>query len=164
MKKLISISAIFYFSMNFAQNKFDGIYIAFEKKCWSSTKKDSCINYDNNEPKRKWFHKNVLQIKNDSVFLNQSPVSILNSKLSFSTSDGDFYYYKGKFSNENSLIKISLNESSCDYCPELVQIQKDGTYIRVKREKYLEGKLIKNGFILNGLIYKKANKKEVIQK
>ena len=69
------------------------------------------------KPRYKWYHLSELTFRGDSVFLEQSPVSIYKSDTSFSASDGGFYSYSGTLENYKGKTVASLTLISCDYCP-----------------------------------------------
>jgi hypothetical protein len=72
-----------------------------------------CFN-DPENPKYKWYYQNKPKIKGDNVFLDQSPVSIFLTDTLSGVSDGGFFYYKGTYTNKDSLITINLKEIYCD--------------------------------------------------
>lgn len=98
-----------------SQKKTEKIYIAQEKICWQKIGKDSCVNYLDEIPNQKWFHENVLKIRNDSVFLDKNPISKEGGKTVYSASDGGFYYYSGTVKRTKSKTIIELTELYCDY-------------------------------------------------
>ena len=158
---LLFFFAILITTLSVGQSNFDNTYVGTEKICWQQTKKDSCDNSDNFNPKWKWYRLNVLKIKGDSVFLDQSPISIYKKDTSFSASDGAFYYYQGTLKKlTDSTFSINLTEIFCDYCGELKQKQKDGTYKRVFRTKTYLCKLTKDGFWANNIFYKLKKSKD----
>jgi hypothetical protein len=136
----------------------NGAYVGFEEMCEtdSITGKKSC--YMDSNPKEKWFYKSYLQVKSDSVFLDQSPVTINGKDTSFSASDGGFYYYKGLIKHKDKLVVIKLVEYACDYCGELVKKNADGTFTRIYRKKKLSGSLENGALILNGITFRKLAK------
>lgn len=153
--------AILITTLSIGQSKFDNTYIGTEKICWQRIKKDSCDNTLNFNRKWKWYHLNILKIKGDSVFLDQSPISIYKKDTSFSASDGAFYYYHGIVTKQtDTTFYINLTEIFCDYCGELVEKQKDGTTKRVYRTKTYLCKLTKDGFWANDIFYKKTKSKD----
>ncbi len=147
--------SIFITTVSVGQISFDNTYIGTEKICWQRTKKDSCDNSDSNNPKWKWYRLNLLKIKGDSIFLDQSPISIYKNDTSYSASDGGFYYYHGTLTKtSDSTFSINLTEIFCDYCGELVEKQKDGSYKRVYRTKKYLCTINKEGFWANDIFYK----------
>ena len=137
----------------------NGLYIGLEEMCETdSTGKKNCYN-DPAQPNRKWYHFTYLKLKGDSVFVDQSPINIgPKNDTMWSASDGEFYYYSGTFEKKDSTLKLNLIELFCDYCGVPVQKKPDGTYEAIKIKKSLNGKLINNGFNINGYVFsKKAN-------
>ncbi len=158
MKQLfIFLFVILITTCSAGESNFDNTYVGTEKICWQRTKKDSCDNRDDFNRKWKWYHLNELKIKGDSVFLDQSPISIYKKDTSFSASDGAFYYYHGTLTKQtDTTFSINLTEIYCDYCGELKKKQEDGTYKRVYRTKTYSCKLTKNGFWANEIFYKQT--------
>lgn len=158
---ILFLVAIFMVSSAIGQTNVDQTFVGIEKICWQETKKDSCDNTDNFNPKRKWYHLNVLKIKGDSVFLDQSPISIYKTDTSYSASDGAFYYYRGTLTTmTDSTFSIHLTEIFCDYCGELVAKQQDGTTKRIYRTKSYWCKRTKNGFSTNEILYKNTKNRD----
>ena len=155
--------AILITTFSVGQSNFDNTFVGTEKICWQKTKKDSCDNSDNFNPKWKWYRLNVLKIKGDSVFLDQSPISIYKKDTSYSASDGAFFYYHGALTKlTDTTFSINLTEIFCDYCGELVEKQKDGTMKRVYRTKTYLCKLTKDGFLANDILYKRTIIKDML--
>ncbi len=132
-------------------NKLNGLYVGLEEM-------GALI--DPSKPKWKWYHLSYLKIKGDSVFLDQSPISIYKTDTSFSASDGGFYYYSGTLISSDTTVEINLKETSCDYCGELMKKNADGTLEREYRTKKYLGKLTDKGIIINGYLFTKTNKSE----
>jgi hypothetical protein len=144
-------------TLSTGQLKLDDTFVGTEKLCWQQTRKDSCDNSDNFNPKWKWYRLNILKIKGDSVFLDQSPISIYKKDTSYSASDGGFYYYHGTLTKlTDTTFSINLTEIFCDYCGELVKKQADGTMKRVYRTKTYLCKITKEGFQANNILYKRT--------
>src|SRR5438093_643626 len=76
----------------------NGVYIGLEELPFQ---------VDPAKPKWKWVYLSYLKIKGDSVFLDQSPVSIYKRDTSFSASDGGFYYYSGKLFKADTTLQIN---------------------------------------------------------
>jgi hypothetical protein len=111
---------------------------------------------DERKPEYQWFRKTLIKFKNDSVFIDQSPISINKNDTLKSESDGGFYYYKG-IKNENAnQIKISTKEISCDFCPTEVKRNSNGENVKVKREKNLVAKRVGNNLQIGNDVYKKV--------
>ena len=162
MKQLfLFFVTIFIITLSIGQVKLDGTFVGTEKLCWQQTKKDSCDNSDISNPKWKWFRLNVLKIKGDSVFLDQSPISIYKKDTSYSASDGGFYYYHGVLTMlTDSTFSITLTEIFCDYCGIAVKKQTDGTMKSVYQTKIYSCILTKEGFRANSILYKRTENKE----
>ncbi len=63
-----------------------------------------------------WYYKNALQIDGESISLTQSPVVCRNGQLSWSSSDGGFYSYKGVMSGDQHFKTAQFTFVGCDYC------------------------------------------------
>ena len=158
---ILNFIAIIVTTPSIGQSKLDNIYVATEKICWEQTDKDNCVNLDSSNPKWKWYHLNVLKIKGDSVFLDQSPIRVYKKDTLFSSSDGGFYYYSGKLTTlTDSTFHIKLTELFCDYCGEFSEILQDRTYKRIYRTTTYFCKLNKDGFWANDVFYKITNSNE----
>ncbi len=121
-------------TLSFSQAKKEKTYVGYEPIMWNTDKYGNRTNTDFENPKQKWYHKNILKIKNDSVFLDRNPVTKIGKKTLYSASDGGFYYYKGIIIKENNQTKIELTELYCDYCP--VQVSENKNEIIPKRKLY----------------------------
>jgi hypothetical protein len=153
--------AILITTFSVGQSNFDKTFVGTEKICWQKTKKDSCDNSDNFNPKWKWYRLNVLKIKGDSVFLDQSPISIYKKDTSYSASDGGFFYYHGKLTKlTDTTFSINLTEIFCDYCGTPVKKQADGSLKRIYRTKDYLCRLTKDGFWANEIFYKRTMTKD----
>jgi len=99
-----------------AQSIANGCYTGTIEMCSidSSGKKD-CYK-DPADRKRKWYHLTRMRVKDDSVFVDQSPIGIHKKDTMYSASDGGFYYYRGTISKMSQGWIISLQMVSCDYC------------------------------------------------
>ena len=132
-------------------NKLNGLYVGLE---------EIGTLIDPSKPKWKWYHLSYLEIEDDSVSLDQSPISIYKTDTSFSTSDGGFYYYSGTLISSDTAVEINLKETSCDYCGELMKKNADGTLEREYRTKKYLGKLTNKGILINGYLFTKTNKNQ----
>ncbi|MFT3796603.1 hypothetical protein [Flavobacterium sp.] len=88
--------------LDIPQKNAEKTFIGYEKICWQKNEKDTCENYLNEIPSQKWYHENILKIRNDSVFLDKNPISKVGKKTYYSASDGGFYYYSGVIKRTNS--------------------------------------------------------------
>ena len=134
-------------TLSFSQTTKQKTYVGYEPIMWNKDKDGNETNTDSENPKQKWFHKNILLIKNDSVFLDRIPVSKIGKKTLYSSSDGGFYYYKGIIIKDHNQTKIELTEIGCDYCPVEVSINKNE--IIPKRKLY--GKITEEGIDINNV-------------
>ena len=138
------------------QSGLNGTYIGLEEMCTlDSHGQKECYN-DPSKPKYKWYHLTTLKIEGDSAFLEQSPIAIFNKDTLYSGSDGGYYYYSGAIKRTTeTIITISLTETSCDYCGELMKELSDGTFIREYRTKQYLAKIDSNGLLINSYLFKK---------
>ncbi len=164
MKKIILIIPIFFaITFAFGQNTTNGVYVGLEEMCWTdSLGKKDCYN-DPVQPKWKWYHLSYLKIKGDSVFLDQSPISIYKKDTSFSSSDGAFYYYSGTVLKIDSVLDIKLTQLFCDYCGLPKKRDDDGNLVQLHRTKQYLAKLTKKGFIINGFLFTKTTEKMILR-
>lgn len=134
-------------TLSFSQKTKEKVFVGYEPIMWNKDKDGNETNTDFENPKQKWYHKNILKIKNDSVFLDRIPVSKIGKQVLYSSSDGGFYYYKGIITKENNQTKIELTEIGCDYCP--VQVTENKNEIIPKRKLY--GKITEEGIEVNNV-------------
>ncbi|WP_445725608.1 hypothetical protein [Flavobacterium sp.] len=134
-------------TISFSQTKKEKTFVGYEPIMWNKDKEGNETNADFENPKQKWYHKNILKIKNDSVFLDRVPVSKIRKKTLYSSSDGGFYYYKGIIIKEHNQTKIELTEIGCEYCPTVVS--KNKNEIIPKRKLY--GKITEEGIEINNV-------------
>ena len=134
-------------TLSFSQTTKQKTYVGYEPIMWNKDKEGNETNAVFENPKQKWYHKNILKIKNDSVFLDRIPVSKIGKKTLYSSSDGGFYYYKGIIIKDHNQTKIELTEIGCDYCPVEVSINKNE--IIPKRKLY--GKITEEGIDINNV-------------
>lgn len=140
----------------------NGLYAGLEEMCWTdSTGKKDCYS-DPANPKRKWYHLGYLKIKGDSVFLDQDPVNIYKNDTAFSASDGAFYYYSGTLQKNGTTILINPDELLCGYCAVPEKRKADGTYEVIKRTKKWKGTLTSKGILIDGNLYAKTSKNEMM--
>jgi hypothetical protein len=164
MAKSISIFlALIFINCNSVTNPIDGTYSGLEKLCWSTDENGNCVNTIEQDPGFNWYHENTIKVKGDSVFLDQNPlsISIKDHKKIFSASDGGFYYYKGTITQKGNLYYFNFKQLYCDYCPEEIIKQPDGTYKKGEKEitKQLIGKIVKGKLVIEGNIYAKIKQK-----
>ncbi|MEY2922146.1 MAG: hypothetical protein RL108_768 [Bacteroidota bacterium] len=135
----------------FSQKRKYKTYIGFEPIMWYKDKNGNDTNAEPDNPEKKWFHKNIIRIKKDSIFLKRIPVIRIGNKTFYSASDGGFYYYKGIIIKKNNEIKIDLTEINCDYCP--TEVSENKNEIIPKRKLY--GMITENGIVINNVIINK---------
>lgn len=152
--KALQLVLLLFSMAGYSQKKTEKTYIGYEKICWGKTANDSCVNYVKEIPNQKWFHENLLKIRNDSVFLDKNPISKVDGRTLYSASDGGFYYYSGIVKRTKSKVTIELTELFCDYCAE--EVVKDGQ--EVKKRK-LFGTITEKGIEINGVVYKETKPK-----
>ncbi len=138
--------------VSFKSNKYnyqntETLYLGFEKMEGYS---------DENQPDYRWFRKTYIKFKNDSVFIDQSPIAISKNDTIYSASDGGFYYYKGIKNKKGNQIKITTKEISCGNCPTMVKKDSNGEYVKVKREKNLIAKRIGNELQIDNELYRRV--------
>jgi hypothetical protein len=137
----------------------NGSYVGLQEHCRTDSfgKKD-CYS-DPGRPERKWYHYSYLKLKDDSVFLDQSPISIgrKNDTL-WSASDGAFYYYHGTISKSDTSAKMDLKLIFCDYCA--IPTQDNPRAYLFPSEKLFHAKITKAGLLINGYLFRKSNRRE----
>jgi hypothetical protein len=137
--------------------RLNGIYVGLEEMCWTdSLGKKDCYN-DPTNPKWKWYHLSYLRIKDDSVLLEENPISIYKKDTSFSASDGAFYYYAGTYKAKDSIITIDFKMDHCDYCPQEVKKLDNGQFEEVEQRKKMIAVVKSNGLFINGYLFIKRN-------
>jgi len=81
--------------------------------------RDAYIGYEPirhmSSPGDAWYYQGALRVNGSTIELYKSPVSCQNNELSWSASDGGFFWYQGKI-NENGIATLTLLK--CDYCLE----------------------------------------------
>ena len=146
MKKFYYIFLLFSI-FGCSQTSKEKLFVGYEPIMWNKDKNGKETNEDFENPNQKWFHKNLLKVKQDSVYLDRVPISKIGKKTLYSSSDGGFYYYRGIVKTENGQKLIELTEISCDYCPELVSENPK----EVIQKRKLFGKITKNGIEINNV-------------
>ena len=142
-----------------AQNNLDGYYKGLEPNC--DTLENGIIQCYPDAHHKKWkmYHLTEIKIQGDSVFADQSPVSIYKKDTSFSASDGAFYYYHGHMKQNDSIVNIQLKLIFCDYCgipgPTITAFWPPSV-------KNWNCKKTKDGLLINGYLFRKTNQKEAM--
>lgn len=104
----------------------------------------------------------ILKSKVTVFFLDQNPISIYNKDTAFSASDGAFYYYSGTLQKDDTTVLFNFDELFCDYCGVPTRVKSDGTTEVIKRTKQWKGSLTDKGIIINGYLYARTTKKEIM--
>lgn len=130
-----------------SQTSKEKLFVGYEPIMWNKDINGKETNEDFENPNKKWFHKNLLKINKDSVYLDRVPISKIGKKTLHSASDGGFYYYSGIVKTENGQKVIELTEISCDYCPELVSENSR----EVIQKRKLFGKITNNVIEINNV-------------
>ena len=154
MKQFITIVVFGLISLTtFSQS----VYTGLERMCWINDKgKLEC--YD---APRKWYHLNTLLIENDSLFIYKVPVKIEKKDTLYSASDGAFYYYYGKFQQNDTNTIAILTMHNCEYCGRQVRIDSiTGFMFPIPKIDTL--KVIKrtNELVIGNVIYRNDNKQK----
>ena len=111
MYKIILI-LIFLFPIKTFSQINEGYYIGYERMCGTNSEgKKECYGKEG-----KWYHKNNLLIRNDSVYIYKEPIYIIRKDTFYSTADGAFYYFVGNFLKKSKQMIISIILINCDYC------------------------------------------------
>jgi len=71
----------------------NGSYVGLEDNHYSSHEEHKNF---------KWYHLTRLTIKNDSVWVEQDPIAIHKQDTIWSSSDGAFYYFKGRIATNGN--------------------------------------------------------------
>jgi len=150
------------FNLIYGQDSLNGLYVGVEQKYWTEKNGKKIIWKDDERPKHIWYSLSSLKLKGDSVFLDQSPVSIYKTDTVFSASDGGFFYYSGTFTKKGPSISINLTEISCDYCGQLMKKDSTGKMIKVKRTKQYSGRLTDEGIVINGFLFKLSQSNQML--
>lgn len=165
MYKSIITFVFVVFTLNVFSQKLKGSYAGLEKI-------ENIIPSDTSEH---WFHLTIITFKRNKIVYEQIPVSIKNNDTSYSSSDGGFYNYKGKYVKKDDAYIATIKLVDCDYChkglvkftpPEIVSEEKiniDGGNELQENAKHLESKLLMiksmsgNTILVNGNLYRKKN-------
>jgi hypothetical protein len=162
MKKAFSLVIFICFGRGaWGQNNPDGYYIGLEPNCYTLENGKTQCYPDADHKKWKLYHLTELKIQGDSVFADQSPISIYKKDTSFSASDGAFYYYHGHMKQNDSVVNIQLNLIFCDYCgmPDPANLKAFPGFPRVKNWVC---KKTTGGLLINGYLFRKTNQKEAM--
>jgi hypothetical protein len=161
MKKVFFLVILICFGIGvLGQNNLDGYYIGLEPNCYTFNNGETQCYPDAAHKKWKLFHLTRLKIQGDSVFADQSPVSIYKKDTSFSASDGAFYYYHGHMKQNDSVVNIQLDLIFCDYCGVPVA-STDYSHWPPKAKNWICKKTA-GGLLINGYLFRKTNQKEAM--
>lgn len=134
-------------------NAREGNYIGIEERCYTDEKgKKKCE--DENDKKAKWFYLTELLIKDDSVFIEQSSITIRKQDTLSSESDGKFIY-KGKIKKAGQEFIAITKLSYCDYCVTEVVNVKSGKIEKEITQREWTIKPVNKGILVNNRLYKK---------
>ena len=115
MKGLVLI-LVYLFTVQGQQSPpLSGTYTGLLEICTMKNGKKTCYT-DPEYPKYKWYHLSELTFRDSVVSLAQFPVAIDGKDTIYSASDGGFYYYSGKYTENKDVLTIDLQLTSCDYC------------------------------------------------
>jgi hypothetical protein len=105
---------------------------------------------------RKWYHLTLILIQEDSIFMNQVPISVKRKDTFYSASDGGFYNYAGKIRKENKDYIAELKMIDCDYCPKPVKFDSvSKQYVEIPSpHKILNIKVVGKGLLINNNLYR----------
>ena len=142
----------------FSQNSLDGIYEGVLPKYWTLENGKEVLWKDDEHPKHFWYSLISIKIKGDSLFWDDSPVSIYKKDTLYSASDGGFHYYRGTFLETDSGLTLNFRELFCDYCGIPRKKDSTGKLALVTREKSFFAKIVEAGLIINGMLFKKTKK------
>lgn len=160
MKKILFIIVICYFPLiSIAQTSLNGFYIGLEEMCSTDSAGVKECYTDPGHPERKWYHLTQMTIHGDSIFWDQSPISVHKNDTLHSASDGGFFYYKGVFNRNKDLLTINFTEISCDYCATEMITQSDGTTAKVKKTRQLVATVTNKGILINGYLFTERTRK-----
>jgi hypothetical protein len=102
------------------------------------------------EDNAEWVHENTLIVRNNQVIIDEVPIFIVGGKKSYSSSDGGFRTYVGKFSNKDNQEFVELRLLQSDYTS--AQVGKD-PYNEIKLYSV---KIAPEEIIFNGVRYKQT--------
>lgn len=108
-----------------------------------------------------WLRETLIKFKNDSVFIDQNPISVNKKDTLYSSSDGGFYYFQGIKTENLNKIKILTKEIACDYCPTEMKRNSEGKFEKIDREKNFEAEKIPNGLKAHEIIFKKIKNRKL---
>lgn len=138
------------------QIEIDGDYEGFIEMCLIDSKGKKYCYQDPSNKKAKWYHKTLVNIKGDSIFFDQSPVSINRKDTLYSASEGGFYYYKGIIIKTEGPQIAKTILSNCDYCPqEVIFNSETGKEENVVKTKDWKIDLAEKGIVIDKIFFRK---------
>jgi hypothetical protein len=140
------ITLIFFGTLVFhnaqGQKNTDGKYLGLEKMA----------DIEPYAPTHKWYHLTHVTITGDSVRVYQNPIYLLKHDTIWGSSDGGFYYFRGKVAINGNQIVLDLLQTKCDYCA--VMVDKNGHIL--PRHKTMTGQITEKGFMINHHLFRKV--------
>jgi len=160
VKFFLTFFSCFFLTLAYGQGSLDGTYVGLEEKCWTlKSGKKECYS-DPSSPKRKWYNLTYIKIKGDSVFADQSPISIYKKDTVYSASDGGFYYFKGTVIRTDSVATIHLKFLTCDYCGISTE-ENPNAYLFPWTKNY-NCKITAAGLVIKGFLFRRTNDRETL--
>lgn len=146
--KMVIISALILAICTFdnvcGQSVWNGSYVGLESNHYSSHLQHITV---------KWYHLTRLTIKDDTVWVEQDPITIHKRDTIWSSSDGGFYYFEGGITTNGSQITMHLKMTNCDYCGVPI----DSVYHEQWSHPTWSGQMTNNGMLINGSLYSRSN-------
>jgi len=115
MKSVVLILIYLFTMQGQPSSELSGTYTGLQEICTIKNGKKDCFT-DPEYPKYKWYHLSELTFRDSVVSFAQFPVAIDGKDTIYSASDGGFYYYSGKYTENKDIVMIELQLTSCDYC------------------------------------------------
>lgn len=128
----------------YGQSVRNGTYVGLEDNHYSSHEKHKNF---------KWYHMTRLTIRDDSVWVTQDPIAIHKQDTIWSSSDGAFYYFKGRITTNGNQITLHLEMTHCDYCG----IPTDSAYREQWSRRIWSGQTTNDGMLINGSFYRRSD-------
>ncbi len=108
-----------------------------------------------------WYYETFIKFKDDSVFIDQNPISTNKIDTLYSESDGGFYYYKGTKVENGNIIKIQTKQIACEFCPIEMKKNHDGKFEKVIREKNYDALKTFQDLKIGNQIFKKTQNRKL---
>lgn len=158
MKFSCLIIGLICFQLAYSQSV-EGIYVGYEELCFEDSMGNKNCELDASMPGYLWYHQTTYKLINDSVFVDRNPVLINGTDTVYSSSDGAFIYERGRYSMEDSLLDLLVNFYYCDYCA--TQVDSLGNS-QLPPTRLLKATLHSEGFMIDGVLYSRQNKKDYV--